>query len=85
MGCFSRTDSHGVSIGCGSSVFGTTRGGDGAGDICCGFCAGGATEVSLVMILVGTLVATGVKLTPVATLESHWLSLVYFVQERPSL
>ena len=85
MGCFARTDSHGASIGSGSSVFGTARGGDGAGDVCCGFCAGGVTEVNLVMILVGTLVSTRAKLTPVATFESLWLSLVYFVQERPSL
>ena len=85
MGCTARTDSYGVSIGSGSSVFGTARGGDGAGDGCCGFCAGGATEVSLVMILAGTLVVTGAKFTPVATLESRWLSLMYFVQECPSL
>ena len=85
MGCTSRTDSHGASIGAGGSVFGTARGGGGTGGGCCGFCAGGDTEVSLVMILVGTLVSIGVKLTPMATLESQWSSLVYFVQEFPSL
>ena len=81
VGYFARIDSHGVSIGSGSSVFGTAKGGDGAGGCCCGFCAGGETEVSLVMILAGTLVATGANLTSVAALVSLWLNLVYFVQE----
>ena len=81
MGCTDSTDSHGGSVGSRGSVFGTTRGGDGAGGGCWGFCAGGATEVGLVMIMVGTLVATGSKLTPVATLEIGRSSLVYCVQE----
>ena len=37
------------------------------------------------MILVGTLVATKSKLTPVVTLENLDLSLTYYVQEGPSL
>ena len=80
MGCTASTESHVASIGSGGSVFGTARDGDVAGGGCYGFFAGGVTEVSLVMILVGTLVATGAKLTPVATLESRWTILVYFVQ-----
>ena len=55
-------------ISSGGCVFGTSRGRDGAGDGSCGVCVGGAIEVGLVMILVGTLVATGVRLNPVATL-----------------
>jgi len=85
MGCTARTDSHGVRIGSEGSIFGIARGGDGAGGGCCDFCAGGDNEVSLVMILVGTLLATGAKFMPVATLESPWLSLVCFDQECPSL
>ena len=52
---------------------------------CCRCVFGGATEVGQVMILVGTLVASGSKLMPVATLESLEVSLTYFVQEDPSL
>ena len=70
-------------LGAGGSVFGTSRGGEGAGGGFRGRCCG--TEVGLVMILVSILVVTGVKLTPVATLESCWSSLVYCVWECPSL
>ena len=85
MGCAVSTDSHGVSIGSGGSFFWTARVRDVAGGGFHGCCVRGATEVSQVMILVGTLVTTGAKLTPVPTLESLWLILVYFFQECPSL
>ena len=85
MGCSAKTDSHDRSVGSESSFLGTARGGIEADGCCRGF-FGGAIGVSLVMILVGTLVATGSKLTPVATLESLGFILTYFVQEGgPSL
>ena len=52
---------------------------------CRRWCFRGTTEVGLMMILVGTLVASGSKLKPMATFESLELSLMYFVQEDPSL
>ena len=84
MGCSAKTDSHDGSGGSRWLVLGTARGRIEAGG-CCRGVFGGATEVGLVMILAGTLVATGSKLTPVATLESLELSLTYFVQEGPFL
>ena len=84
MGCSAKTDSHDGRVGSSSSFLGTARGRIEAGGCCCGFFRG-TIEVGLVMILFGTLVATGSKLMPMATLESLDLSLTYFVQEGPTL
>ena len=84
MGCSAKADSHDGSGGSRRVLLGTAMGRIEAGGCCCGV-FGGATEVGQVMILVGTLVASGSKLMPVATLESLELSLTYFVQEGPSL
>ena len=61
MGCTASTDSHAASIGSGGSVFGTSRGGEGAVGGFRDYCGGRGTEVGLVMILVVILVATGVE------------------------
>ena len=58
-------------------LLGTARGRIEAGGCCRGVC-GGATEVGLVMILVGILVASGSKLMPVATLESSGIEFDVF-------
>ena len=68
--------------GCGcESVGGNARSGvngRGSGDLW------GAVDVGRVMMLVGMLVAVGVKLTSVAVLVSLEWSLVYFVHVIPS-
>ena len=85
MGCSAKTDSHDGSVGSRSLFLGTARGRIEAAGYRRG-CFGGATEAGLVMLIVGTLVASGAnKLKPVATLESLELSLTYFVQGGPSL
>ena len=76
MGCSAKTDFHDGSGGSRRLILGTARG---------RIEAGCATEVGLVMMLVGTLVTSGSKLMPVAFLESLELSLTSFVQEGPVL
>ena len=78
MGCSAKTDSHDGSGGSRRLVLGTARGRIEAGGCCRGVFRG-ATEVGPVMILVGTMVASGSNLMPVATLESLELSLTHFV------
>ena len=68
-------------IGIGVLAIGVSSDGDGTDGGCCGCCAKIETKVSLVMMLVGTLSALGVKLTP----ESRLSDVVYCVQEWPSL
>ena len=79
------TDFHVTGMGAGGCVISVSRDRDGADGGLLGCCAGGATKVSLVMMLVGTLAAPRVKLTLVATWESCCSVMVYCVQEWSSL